>query len=442
MLNLGDIRGIDGTRCPAVDVITGGSPCQDLSISGSRAGLAGERSGLFIEQLRVVAEMRAATHGLFPRYMVWENVPGALSSNRGKDFLEVLNGCIRIVEPKAPDVFMPKNGKWPGSGILYDDLGRWSLAWRIHDAQFWGVPQRRRRIALIVDFGGLTAPEILFEPAGVPRYSQTGGESRQTSSDGADGRADRTVRICDAWGHGCGAVAATITGDHESRITDYTNLVYSLNADERESGLSVIVDKTHTLKTTTRESVAYCIGNGQANQGCIKELSHTLNCMHDQRAIICDRAAYNQGENAKYEPYIDYTETVPTIIARGPHAVSAPPEYAVRRLTPLECERLQGYPDGWTDIGDWVDSAGKRHRAADTPRYRALGNSLALPFWRWLLNRIYDKLASNSHIPTLGSLFDGIGGFPRVWPGVTSWTSEIDEFCIAVVDYHARRNEL
>lgn len=188
--------------------------------------------------------------------------------------------------------------------------------------------------------------------------------------------------------------------------------------------------------------MAYCIGNGQANRGCIKELSHTLNCMHDQMAIICDRAAYNQGENAKYEPYIDYTETAPTIIARGPHAVSAPPEYAVRRLTPLECERLQGYPDGWTDIGDWVDSAGKRHRAADTPRYRALGNSLALPFWRWLLNRIYDKLVSNSHIPTMGSLFDGIGGFPCVWRGKTAWTSEIDEFCCAVTRCRHENGEI
>ena len=170
MIHLGDITKIDGHRIPAVDIITGGSPCQDLSVAGKRAGLEGERSGLFMEQIRIVKEMRNATANVDirlvkPRYMVWENVPGAFSSNQGKDFQAVLTEIIRIAEPDAPDVPLP--AKWGGAGLLYDKLGRWSVAWRVHDAQFWGVPQRRKRIALVADFAGLSAGEILFERKGM-----------------------------------------------------------------------------------------------------------------------------------------------------------------------------------------------------------------------------------------------------------------------------------
>ena len=173
MIHLGDITKINGGEIPVVDVITGGSPCQDLSVAGNRAGLAGERSGLFMEQVRIVKEMRErdrrsgrTDQHIRPRWMVWENVPGAFSSNGGKDFQAVLTEIVRIAESEAPDVPMPDKGKWPHSGCLYDDLGRWSIAWRVHDAQFWGVPQRRKRIALVADFGGLAAPEVLFERKG------------------------------------------------------------------------------------------------------------------------------------------------------------------------------------------------------------------------------------------------------------------------------------
>ena len=170
MKHLGDITKLNGSDMPVVDVITGGSPCQDLSVAGNRAGLAGERSGLFMEQIRIAKEMRAhdkasgrSAFDIRPRYMVWENVCGAFSSNKGKDFQAVLTEIVKVADENAPDVPMPDNGKWPYAGYLYDALGRWSVAWRTHDAQFWGVPQRRRRICVLADWGGLTAGDILFE---------------------------------------------------------------------------------------------------------------------------------------------------------------------------------------------------------------------------------------------------------------------------------------
>lgn len=188
MIHMGDITAINGAEVPAVNVIIGGSPCQDLSIAGKRAGLEGERSGLFMEQLRIIKEMRKADadrgrtgKDIRPRFMVWENVPGAFSSNKGEDFGVVLQETIKVVYEKAPTVPKPKNG-WPTSGCLTDMGGKWSLAWRVLDAQFWGVPQRRRRIALIADFGGLSAPEILFERESVQGYSETCREAWKGSS--------------------------------------------------------------------------------------------------------------------------------------------------------------------------------------------------------------------------------------------------------------------
>lgn len=183
MKHYGDITKLSGVDLPPVDCITGGSPCQDLSVAGKRAGLAGERSGLFMEQIRVVKEMREndrrngrPAHLCRPRYMVWENVPGAFSSNKGEDFRAVLTEIIRIVCPDCPDVPMPDRGGWRPAGYLYDEMGRWSVAWRVHDAQFWGVPQRRKRIALVADFAGLSAAEILFERKGLRWYPSESGE--------------------------------------------------------------------------------------------------------------------------------------------------------------------------------------------------------------------------------------------------------------------------
>lgn len=194
MEHLGDITKISGSAVLPVNVIIGGSPCQDLSIAGNRAGLAGERSGLFMEQLRIIKEMRKADEdrgktgsGVRPRFMVWENVPGAFSSNKGADFGAVLQETARIVCEKAPAIPVPKGG-WPTSGCLQIPYvgGKCSIAWRVFDAQFWGVPQRRRRIALIADFGGGTASEILFEREGVSGDPETGGETGETVAANAE----------------------------------------------------------------------------------------------------------------------------------------------------------------------------------------------------------------------------------------------------------------
>lgn len=182
MIHYGDICNINGAEIPVVDVVTGGSPCQDLSVAGKRAGLAGERSGLFMEQMRLIKEMREndirsgrTNEHIRPRFLVWENVPGALSSGepKGEDFRIVLEEVARVIDPSAV-IPRPENGKWSNAGCIILQGG--AIAWRVHDAQFWGTtqyidgrvwlrgtPQRRRRISLVADFGGYAAPEILFE---------------------------------------------------------------------------------------------------------------------------------------------------------------------------------------------------------------------------------------------------------------------------------------
>lgn len=371
MVHLGDITKMSGYTIPPVDVITFGSPCQDLSIAGKRAGMAGERSGLFSEAVRIIREMRYATFGAYPKYAIWENVPGAFSSNKGEDFHAVLQSLCRVIDPAAviPRPTDARGGiiKRPRAGAVLAD--NYSLAWRTMDAQYWGVPQRRLRISLVLDLTGGRAGEILFEPESLRGHFAPGitpGQAAPRTAENGSGTADRTDAIpinlqCDdcspairsrdykdpnivcydARGNGDGMLFPTITGDHNSRITDYT---------------SVVIEK-----------------------------------------II---------------------------------------RWIVRRLTPTECERLQGYPDGWTDLGEWVDSKGKIHKAADTPRYKALGNSIALPQWYYVLGGIADRLPDNA---TLGSLFDGIGGFPYVWAQLHDgrkelcvWASEIEEFPIAV----------
>lgn len=191
MKHLGDITKIHGYEAPIVDVVIGGSPCQDLSVAGKRAGLAGERSGLFMEQLRIIKEMREhdirngrSVQYIRPRYMVWENVPGAFSSNKGEDFRAVLEETARVADKDAV-IPMPPKGKWETAGCIMGE--GWSIAWRVLDAQFWGVPQRRRRIALVADFGGCTAPEILFERKGLHGDSDESGAQREGIAADAEG---------------------------------------------------------------------------------------------------------------------------------------------------------------------------------------------------------------------------------------------------------------
>lgn len=198
MKHYGDITKIHGYEVPIVDIVTGGSPCQDLSVAGKRAGLAGERSGLFMEQIRLIKEMREydrANRGadvdirlLKPRFMVWENVPGAFSSNGGADFQAVLEETAKVAER---DACIPRLEKWPPSGCIMGN--GWSIAWRVHDAQFWGVPQRRKRIALVADFGGECAPEILFERKGLSRDFEESGKAREEAAGDIGESVDTTI---------------------------------------------------------------------------------------------------------------------------------------------------------------------------------------------------------------------------------------------------------
>ncbi len=398
MIYYDDITTMNGGEAEPVDAVIGGSPCQGLSVAGMRLGLEDDRSVLFLDQIRVIKEMHSRYGRNKPRYMVWENVPGALSSAGGEDFRRVLEETAKVADETAV-IPRPPKGKWASAGCIMAD--GWSIAWRILDAQFWGVPQRRRRIALVADFGGRTAPEILFEREGLPGYTAESGEARKETAGSAESgfgtaiciqgncidRADtagcngrgwrdddvsytlNTIdrpAVYDARGNGDGETVPTITGDHENRITDYT-------------------------------------------------------------AICC--ASSHAG----------YSESIGTLRAAGGDLgggseMPAVSQNTVRRLTPLECERLQGYPDGWTDIGEWTDSKGKKHKTTDSARYKALGNSIALPPWRYVcrkLSAMYDTL------PTMGSLFDGIGGFPLIWREINGtdsvpWACEIDEYCKAV----------
>ena len=192
----GDVSAISGADLPPVDIITFGSPCQDMSIAGKRDGLDGSRSSLFYEAIRIVKEMRCKTNGEKPRFIVWENVPGAFSSNKGQDFKAVLEAVIGVKEPSA-SVPAPEKKGWPDADYYVGD--GWSVAYRVLDAQWWGVPQRRKRIYLVADFAGQSAPEILFNSEGLSRYSAEGFRAWQRTASGVEsgtGETGGTGRIC------------------------------------------------------------------------------------------------------------------------------------------------------------------------------------------------------------------------------------------------------
>ena len=528
---------------------------QDLSIAGKRAGLAGARSGLFMEQVRIVKEMREADKRngrtgdmVRPRYLVWENVVGAFSSNKGKDFAAVLEEIIKIVEPEAPGIEVPEKG-WPTWGGYHDEVGgRWSVVWRTHDAQYWGVPQRRRRISVVADFGGDAASEIQFDRESVSGDIAESGEAGEGFAEAAEAGASYAVRIrggCDGGGKGAlvqteksGTLGtgndqtifcmATQQGGAELRTDDRAPTLTAAagmsgnnqpvicikgNAIDRntaQNGAWCREDKSYTLDATDRHGVlcarfkagqgaqaggigygeevaptlaAAPSGTNQTPAVVALDMTHACDVIREcgeQAPALQARMGtggnqvpltfqmqgfgdYRSGEVAsscKQRDFKDSTDLVcssvdcrnfreggevnGTLQAKESGGQSlnlnntVRQNMVVRRLTPLECERLQGFPDGWTDIGDWTDSKGKKHKAADSPRYKALGNSIALPFWQWMFGRMAKYLPENA---TLGSLFDGIGGFPLTWQrihgeGSVRWSSEIEEFPMAVTRLH------
>jgi DNA (cytosine-5)-methyltransferase 1 len=453
-----------------------------LSQAGKREGLAGERSGLFLEMIRVITEMREATNGEYPKFAIWENVRGAFSSSKGEDFRCVLERFARIVEP---DVSIPrpsgKNGKWAKSGAISGN--GWSLAWRLFDAKYWGVAQRRQRIALVMDFGGQRASEILFERTSMSgdscesipawktfartseasvagydrmvesRNSVTGGaESEGTRRSGREGigrvlesnhretstrctePAAYTLKIrsgCE--GGGKGALVQTELSATISTLQDQTLicLVENPSLHNLKQKISPVVFESHsqdaryTQQGDTSPTCTAQWGTGGNNMPLVVE----------KKAFAMQRIGeYKESEHASTMKSRDYKDATDLITEKETKNL----RWIVRRLTPLEDERLQGFPDGWTDIGDWIDENGKKHKTSDAARYKALGNSIALPQWYWIFQKMKPYIGEN---PTLGSLFDGIGGFPLVFEstygdGTAIWGSEIDSFCVAVTKKH------
>ena len=565
MRHYGDITKISGYDVPIVDCVVGGSPCQDLSVAGKRAGLDGERSGLFMEQIRITKEMRdkdervngRTGEHIRPRFLIWENVPGAFSSNKAEDFKVVLEEIAKVIDKDAVIPMPPKN-KWTTSGAIVGD--GWSIAWRILDAQFWGVPQRRRRISLVADFGGQCAKEILFERRSLSGDSTESREKRQDSTEDAQGcigihdrdGEKRTNTITFEPGIASregGHIYENVSGTLRSNMGDnQMSVAYSINH-QGGNVEQIIEEKTGTLTASMNSSgnnklsvaygfdqgatrdvgvlfleeqskpltngscpghhngvvICYDIGDRRSvanesvdvsptllskmgtggnnvpvviegldvyNQALTGDKAKTLNAISSDAdhipCIVMDRASYNQGENALYNIGVDEKGVAFSHIAKGPGAVCyvvdqrgeksganvtegitptltcthggepvicyKQPKYIVRRLTPLECERLQGYPDGWTDIGEYIDSKGKKKKSSDSARYKALGNSIALPQWKWIIKRLCSHYERDA---TLCSLFDGIGGFPLIWEQINGkgsclWASEIEDFPIAV----------
>ncbi|MCM1275480.1 MAG: DNA cytosine methyltransferase [Lachnospiraceae bacterium] len=503
----GDINGLNGAELPPVDIITFGSPCQDMSLAGRREGLSGSRSNLFFQAIRIIKEMRCATNGRYPRYIVWENVLGAFSSNKGEDFRAVLESVCKV---KDESVSVPRPAKWDTAGEIVGD--GYSVAWRVLNAQFWGVPQRRRRIFLVGCFDSECAGKILFESDGVSEYSAERFRAWQQAAGGFGlcAATANSAGFCpgqSARARGIGFedetaptlraenISAAVYENHpqDGRYSGPLDAAPTLGAKLGMGGNNAplvvgIYDVRFTSEGTknVRHNV-YCtetartldtggnspemnqggvavvsvqgnlIGreppNGPQGSGFNSDVSFTLNTT-DRHAVAygIDRAAFNQGQNAKFDIAVD-AESEPTIVARGANAVAVPAysacrasfysraneevsgtitasdykgapvvndvEYIVRRLMPCECARLQGFPDWWTDVGDAVPTEEKierwsgifqnynkalgktvkpksrkqierwlRNPQSDSAEYKLWGNGVALPCVYFVLSGI------------------------------------------------------
>lgn len=505
MRHLGDVSKVNGAEIEPVDIITFGSPCQDLSVAGKRAGIKdGTRSGLFLEAIRIIKEMRESTGGMYPTFALWENVPGAFSSNGGEDFRTVLQEFVKIKEPSAVMSPVPAGG-WAYADSYMGD--GWSLAYRTLDAQYWGVPQRRRRIYLVADFRGQRAGEILFKRQGLRGYfTESGTPWKGTAADaergvGADDREvynesgrgywmhgfgclraegeNRPSRpsmcvvqsagfkagqskagglgyqeecaatlsaqasgvepsVCvayDARGNGDGKTASTITGDHEGRITDYTTAIclQGNGIDRSETagcnGKGWKEDVCYTLNTVDRPGVAYAMqGFGDYKES---ECGSGLKARDFKGAT--DFVVKCAGVDCRNMN--EYDELYPTLQAKpnGGQSLNfsgvVRTRYIVRRLTPTECARLQGFPDKWghpdhkDDFTDdeyqfWLGVRnthaainGKAERKytkeqmlawynklhTDSAEYRMWGNGIALPTALYVMQGIAEELEEENN---------------------------------------------
>ena len=509
MKHYGDISQMDGGKIEPVDIITFGSPCTDMSIAGRRAGLDGKQSVLFYQAIRIIQEMRDATHGKYPRYIVWENVPGAFSSNHGEDFKAVLEAVIGIKEPGA-QVPMPEKNLWPYADLYMGE--QWSVAYRTLDAQHWGVPQRRRRIFLVADFAGWGAGQVLFESEGLSGYSAEGFRAWQRATrDPAAGSGVAGICLNDQGGS-CmdvsSEVAATLRAEHHGHppcVLDAAGFCTEHSADSRGIGFeqeraptlragvvpAAIALESHPIGSRikiadngTIQTLTSRMGTGGMNvplvlkirSGCEgggkgpliqEDRSATLSCNNDQtlfepvpfgicsdqsKAMLSDNPhagiykaqtsrtldtgggnpGCNQGGIAVVAREKTYAMTMnnyvqveeektPALLSRDykdPTAVNS--GYTVRRLTPTECARLQGFPDWWCsgldtpeptgeDIAFWTE-VWETHRRlcnpsvkpkterqivkwlqaphSDAAEYKMWGNGVALPCVWFVLSGI------------------------------------------------------
>ena len=337
MKHLGNISTINGAEIEPVDVITFGSPCQDLSIAGKRAGLkhtgTGDeettRSGLFIEAVRIIKEMRCATNGRYPRFVLWENVPGAFSSNKAEDFRLVLEELIKIVEPKALMPGVPPRG-WPRADCYRGD--GWSLAYRTLDAQYWGVPQRRRRIYLVADFTSRSAGKILFERESLRGYLAESGTAREA--------------VAGDVANGLGAAG------------------FCAEPSAKTYGIGYEIERSPTIRAGVVPSVAvfWKTGFSRNGFGCYKESKVTSSLRARDYKGVTDlipkqnvplTLKIRSGRAGGGKGTLIQTDMSATLSTQNDQYVFQPspePKYVVRRLTPTECARLQGFPNNWGEI--------------------------------------------------------------------------------------------
>ena len=431
MKHYGDISKINGADLEPVDIITGGSPCQDMSVAGKRAGLDGERSGLFREQIRIIKEMREKTNGEYPRFMVWENVPGAFSSNKGQDFRCVLEETTQIKISNF-NIPMPDNGKWNTAGLIMDEEHNFSLAWRVLDAQYWGVPQRRRRVFLVADFNGTSAGEILFKRESLSRHIKEVAETWKRVTENArdcfkeTGQYDRlnsyvfenhsqdtryvgplevAQTVSATYGMGGNNQPFVVTkcydiGDRRSVAHESENVSPTLTSKMGTGGnnVPIVLDgknvfgegafgmfeqgRVSTLKASggvlgegSENLVGVpCLDVGNPNNKCDIDVSPTLCArIYKDAPVVCVpqyidastkeypktydvRFTSEKTKNARANVYetdtsrtVDTTGNAPDSNQGGIAIVQQEPYYTVRKLTPLECARLQGFPDWWTD---------------------------------------------------------------------------------------------
>lgn len=353
---LGDITQIDGAKIDPVDIVSFGSPCQDLSVAGKQEGLSGERSGLFLEAIRIVREMRCKTNGKYPKFVIWENVAGAFSSNKGNDFRRVLE------EITESNISIPSSGRWATAGMVGNERNglKTSTAWRQLDAQFWGVPQRRKRIYLVHDFTGERAGEILFKCESLLGYHTEG--RKQTEGD-------------------TGNIENFIAGTDCRRMGEEPGGQLKIDFLSSDGGCSATGIYPLPVPVIAGNIIGRNDKNGGHQLGISQDIAPTLT-VNDRHAIAApDAIPYTQSGYSQFKEGIGTLkksrgpagEGSETIIVQKMEQFISKIKYRARRLTPLECERLDGFPDNWTGYG----ASGKE--MSDNARYMALGNSIAVP---------------------------------------------------------------